>query len=165
MADTVLVFQNLWQLHTNLSARKRHTERTKSFFVCSLHSEADKEHSMDHSRPRVAGWGRVLSVILSLSWLWEGLWHAPLPLTSWLAGGMLPWRSPLRSCCSHSHLLLLHLVLQELQLYGAGERWENKYQSGSWCVTTSNVMHSFISGSNVCVSICSVEHSNWSSEF
>lgn len=25
---------------------------------------ADKEHSMDHSRPRVAGWGRVLSVIL-----------------------------------------------------------------------------------------------------
>lgn len=33
------------------------------FFVCSLHSEADKEHSMDHSRPCVAG-GRVFSVIL-----------------------------------------------------------------------------------------------------
>lgn len=38
------------------------------FFVRSLHSEADKEHSMDHSRPCVAGVGRggvgvVLSVI------------------------------------------------------------------------------------------------------
>ena len=32
MADTVLVLQNLWQpLHTNLSARKRHTEGTQSF--------------------------------------------------------------------------------------------------------------------------------------
>lgn len=29
---------------------------------------------------------------------------------------MLLWHSPLRSRCSHSHLLLLHLVLQELQL-------------------------------------------------
>lgn len=50
----------------------------------------------------------------SLSWFGERLWRAPLPLTSWLAGGMLLWHSPLWSRCSHSHLL--HLVLQELQL-------------------------------------------------
>lgn len=57
MVDTVLVLQNLRQpLHTHLSARKRHRKGQKSlFFVCSLHSEADKEHSMDHSCPCVAG--------------------------------------------------------------------------------------------------------------
>lgn len=51
------------------------------------------------------------------SWFGEGLGHAALPLTSWLVGGMLPWQRCLRPrprC--HSHLLL-HLVLQELQLH------------------------------------------------
>lgn len=52
-------------------------------------------------------------------WSWFGEWlgHAALPLTSWLVGGMLPWQCCLRPrprC--HSHLLL-HLVLQELQLH------------------------------------------------
>lgn len=142
MAETVLVLQRQ-PLHTNLSARKRH-RKDKFLFVHSLHSEADKEHSMDHSCPRVAG-GRVLSVI-SLSWLGERLWHAPLPLTSWLAGGMLLWHSPLRSCCSHSHLLLLlHLVLQELQLSSAEEGWkiENYQRGGFQCVATSNIMHTW----------------------
>lgn len=39
---------------------------------------------------------------------------------------MLLWCPHLRSCCSHSHLLLLHLVLQELQLFGVEERGEKQ---------------------------------------
>lgn len=58
------------------------------------------------------------------SGLGQRLRHAPLPLTSWLAGGMLLRRPRLRRCCPHSHLLLLHLVLQELQLSGKEERGE-----------------------------------------
>lgn len=65
-------------------------------------------------------------VWFSLSRFGERLWHAPLPLTSWLAGGMLLWHSPLRSRCSHSHLLLLHLVLQELQLSQCRRRNERR---------------------------------------
>lgn len=54
------------------------------------------------------------------SWFGERLGHAAFPLTSWLIGGMLPWQCCLRPrprC--HSHLLL-HLMLQELQLYIKG---------------------------------------------
>lgn len=44
---------------------------------------------------------------------------------------MLPWQSPQRSCCSHSHLLLLllHLVLQELQLPDAKRKMEKNQNS------------------------------------
>lgn len=47
---------------------------------------------------------------------------------------MLLWHSPLRSCCSHSHLLLLllHLVLQELQL-SSGEEEEWRKQTKKKC--------------------------------
>lgn len=114
MADTVLVLQNLWQpVHTNLSARKRHTERTQKvcfFFVRSLHSEADKEHSMDHSRPCVAGVGRggvgvVLSVISVCHDFGRGCGRLLfLLLLGWLAVcgcGAPPWgaAAPIAICC------------------------------------------------------------------
>lgn len=109
MVGTVLVLQNLWQpLHTNSSARKRQTEMTKTkvffFFVCSLHNEADKEHSMDHSRPCVAG-GRVFSVILVCHDFGRGCGVLRfLLLLGWLAvccRGAPPWgaAAPIAICC------------------------------------------------------------------
>lgn len=83
---------------------------------------------MDHSRPHGARGGERGSIVWVNLSFGERLWHAPLPLTSWLAGGMLLWHSPQRSRCSHSHLLLLllHLVLQELQLCSAGKEMGGK---------------------------------------
>lgn len=107
MVDTVLVLQNLWQpLHTNLSARKRHRkDKKRFFFVCSLHSEADKEHSMDHSRPRVAGGEGVFSVILVCQDFERGCGMLLfLLLLGWLAvccRGAPPWgaAAPIAICC------------------------------------------------------------------
>lgn len=88
---------------------------------------------------------------LSLSGLGQRLRHAPLPFTSWLAGGMLLRCPHLRSCCSHSHLLLLlHLVLQELQLSGMEERRKTVIRADFTALMQTNCIFTVIQagGSN-----------------
>lgn len=132
------------------------TSDKHSVQICQLEKDAERTLVLSPQRGRQRAqyksfmsscvWGDSSQCDRSLSRLGQRLWHAPLPFTSCLAGGMLLRCSHRRSCCSHSHLLLLHLVLQELQLSGREERGKDRYQSWFRRAGTSSNKNAFLPG-------------------